>query len=351
LFSYTDTQLSRLGGPNFHEIPINRSINTVHNNQRDGHMRMQINKGKSSYNPNSTGGGCPFQAKMSEGGFTSYDERIDAHKVRNRSKSFFDHFSQAKLFYNSQAPYEQQHIKDALSFELSKVMNEDIRQRMIDVLTNVDMGLAQYVADKTGMPIPKKAQKVENKARPADAYAKDYAPVIKEPSIDKSAALSMANTVKDSIDSRQIAVLVADGVDDTVLSKLEESIKAAGGETVKVAPKLGKVKGSAGNTIACDKTLFNSASVLFDAVYVPGGEKSIKALSAEPDAIHFVNEAYRHCKAIGMDKDAGPFIEQTNLQNAGDDEALITDGNIKAFIKAVAQHRLWQREAKRKVPA
>lgn len=351
LFSYTDTQLSRLGSPNFHEIPINRSINTVHNNQRDGHMRMQINQGKSSYNPNSTGGGCPFQAKMSEGGFTSYNERIDAHKVRNRSKSFFDHFSQAKLFYNSQEKHEQQHIKDAFSFELSKVGNKDIRQRMIDILTNVDLDLAQYVADKTGMPKPKKMKKVENHAVPADIDMKDYAPVTKEPSIEKSPALSMAHTLVDKIETRQIAVLIADGVDESALNKLDKAITTAGGQIVKISSKLAGIKGNEGNDIECDKTFFNSASVLFDAVYIPQGDKSIKNLSNEPDAIHFINEAYRHCKAIGFDKGAADMSNLTLFRDIDNDKGLIRDGNIKDFINVVAQHRVWERESAREVPA
>ncbi|RZL97166.1 MAG: catalase, partial [Pedobacter sp.] len=150
LFSYTDTQLIRLGGPNFHEIPINRSVNPIHNNQRDGFSRQQINKGRVSYHPNSLGGGCPFQAKMSEGGFTSHAERIDAKKIRERSESFFDHFSQATLFFNSQSVPEKDHIVQALSFELGKVETIAIRKRMLRNLTFVDKGLAAQVAYNLG---------------------------------------------------------------------------------------------------------------------------------------------------------------------------------------------------------
>jgi catalase len=132
LFSYTDTQLSRLGSPNFHEIPINRSISPVHNGQSDGHMRQTISTDKTSYHPNSISGGCPFQAKAAEGGFTSYTERIDSVKIRNRSKSFQDHFSQATLFFNSQSEAEKQHIIDALTFELGKVERVYIRERVLD---------------------------------------------------------------------------------------------------------------------------------------------------------------------------------------------------------------------------
>src|ERR1700744_147781 len=168
LFSYTDTQLSRLGSPNFHEIPINRSINTVHNNQRDGHMRQQINKDKTSYSPNSIGGGCPFQARAAEGGFTSYMERIDSKKIRGRSKSFFDHFSQAALFFHRQSVVEQNHIINALRFELGNVTIPAIRERMVGILSMVDKALAQSVANGLGIALPKKPEQPINHSIPAD---------------------------------------------------------------------------------------------------------------------------------------------------------------------------------------
>ena len=154
LFSYIDTQLSRLGSHNFQEIPINRPVCPVHNNQRDGHMRQTINTGRVSYEPNTLGGGCPYQAKASEGGFTSYPERIDGIKIRTRSQSFRDHFSQAKLFFNSQSDAEKNHIVDALCFELGKVETAAIRMRMVKLLSFVDMELAAPVAVYLGIEIP-----------------------------------------------------------------------------------------------------------------------------------------------------------------------------------------------------
>jgi catalase len=359
LFSYTDTQLSRLGSPNFHEIPINRSVNTVFNNQRDGHMRQQIDKGKSSYSPNSVGGGCPFLAKASEGGFTSFQERIDSSKIRGRSKSFLDHFSQATLFYNSQSEAEKQHIKDAFSFELSLVNFPEIRQKVVDHFSNVDLGLAQYIANKIGAVPPKKPMPVQNGAIPADGNPKAYQPVKGKSAIDKSAALSMANTIKNTIKSRQVAVLIADGVDEASLKNLNSKLLAEGAMVKLVAPRLSPVKGSKGGSFTPDKTFFNAASVLFDAVYIPGGSQSVAALREEPDAIHFVNEAFRHCKAIGADKEAIAFLEDTYItQKLGTDlkkdhssNGLITNGNFKSFRDAVAQHRFWEREMLSKVPA
>lgn len=348
LFSYTDTQLSRLGGPNFHQIPINRSVNDIYNNQREGHMQTQIHKGKATYSPNSIGGGCPFLAKASEGGFTSFTERIDARKIRGRSKSFRDHFSQAVLFYNSQSKPEQQHIKDAFSFELSKVTIPQIRQRMLNTLTNVDMDLAKYVAAKLGLPSPKKVMPVENGALPADGNPKDYNPIKVTQEIDQSTALSMAHSKKGSIATRCIAVIVADGVNITTIQSLKKKTAAKGAKIKIIAPTLGSIKTSDGNAIAVDETLFNTTSVLFDAVYIPGGSKSAEALLNEPDALHFVNEQFRHCKAIGGDKDSQEFINKTYVRNGA---GVVSDGNIDQFLTNVGEHRFWQREAERKVPA
>jgi len=358
LFSYTDTQLIRLGGPNFHEIPINRSVNTIYNNQRDGHMRQQVDKGKVAYSPNSIGGGCPFLAKVAEGGFTSFQERIDATKVRARSKSFLDHFSQATLFYNSQTDPEKQHIIDAFCFELSLVTIPAIRQKVVDNFSNVNLEMSQEIARKIGAIPPKKPMPVTNGAVPADGNPKAFQPVKMESSLKSSSALSMANTKKDSIKSRQIAVLVADGVDDASLNNLKSKLTSESAMVKLIAPRLGPVRGAKGGSFTADKTFFNCASVLFDAVYIPGGSKSIDALKDQPEAIHFINEAFRHCKAIGADTDAMSFLELTFIPEKMGDlsgnhaaSGVVTNGNIKAFRDAVARHRFWEREMDRKVPS
>ncbi len=191
LFSYTDTQLIRLGGPNFQEIPINRPINPVVNNQRDGLSRQTINKGKVSYHPNAIGGGFPVQAKASEGGFVSFPERIDARKIRERSPSFFDHFSQAKLFFNSQSEPEKNHLTDALCFELGKVESVEIKERMLYFLTQIDDGLAGAVAFSLGLHIPKNLESALNQSIPADGDPEKFRSIVREGSLDKSEALSM----------------------------------------------------------------------------------------------------------------------------------------------------------------
>ncbi len=360
LFSYTDTQLSRLGSPNFHEIPINRSINTVHNNQRDGHMRQQINKDRTSYNPNSLGGGCPFQAKAAEGGFTSYAERIDAKKVRARSQSFFDHFSQARLFYNSQSEAEKNHLTDALRFELSKVETVDIRVRMLGLLSQVDKTLAQKIADELGLAVPKKMEQPVNHSIPADGNPSKFQPRFVDQGIESSAALSMANTPKDSIKSRKIAILAANGVNGAAFKQMKAALMGEGAVVELIAPKLGEITTDENTPIKVDKNFLTVSSVLYDAVYVPGGKDSIAALSNEADAIYFINQAYKHCKAIAVDTDAEALIEKTSIGELlksskslpGFVFATKQNNNLPAlFIKAISQHRFWEREAMAKVPA
>ena len=351
LFSYTDTQLSRLGSPNFHEIPINRPIVPVMNNQRDGHMRQTINSDKTSYQPNTISNGCPFQAKAADGGFTSFTERIDAKKIRERSRSFFDHFSQATLFFNSQAEYEKNHIIDALTFELGKLQSNVIRERMLGILTQVDKTLAAKVADGLGMSIPKQPMYPINHSVPADGIQKNYEPIKMKQSIKKSDALSMANTIKNTIKTRCIAILAGNGVDENSLTAMKNALEAEGAKTKIVAPKLGTIKGAAGKEIKVDMSFLNTASVLFDAVYIPSGAKSATALINEPDAIHFVNEAYKHCKAIAANGDGINLLKQSYAANKPADAGLIIDKSAKDFIRAIAQHRFWEREKSRKVPA
>lgn len=364
LFSYTDTQLLRLGGPNFHEIPINRPLAAVHNNQRDGLMRQTINRGKTAHSPNTMSSGCPFQAGMMKGGFTSFPEKIDAHKIRERSESFFDHFSQAKLFFNSQSEPEQNHLTDALCFELGKVETIAVRERMLNFLLQIDESLAAAVAYKLGMHIPKELSTQLNQNVPADADPERYRSIVKEGSLARSKALSMANTVKDSIATRKIAILAADGVNEDNLLAVKEAIEAEGALCDVIAPRLGFISGRNDTDIPVDKSLLTTASVFFDAVYVPGGINSVATLEADPDAIHFLNEAFKHCKAIAADDDALQVLEATyfarKLPEDNDDDTVNTEGIIigidageigRQFIEAIKQHRFWDREVPRKVPA
>jgi catalase len=353
LFSYTDTQLSRLGSPNFHEIPINRPVVDVHNNQRDGHMRQTINKAHTSYEPNTIGGGCPFQAMMKKMGFTSFLERIDAKKIRGRSKSFMDHFSQATLFFNSQSEAEKTHLINALRFELGKVQRPEIRERMVGILTQVDKNLANKVAEGLGI-VAKAPVQPMNHGVPADANPKDYQPVKVKASIGQSESLSMKNTAKDSIVTRQVAFLAADGVDATSLNQMKKALTAKGAVVKVIAPKLGFVKPLQGEPIKIDESFLTAASVVYDAVFIPDGKKSIQALMTEANALHFINEAYKHCKAIASGKDGVELVKLSYIDMDTKDEGILVGKNAaldKAFIQAIAQNRFWEREGLRKVPA
>jgi catalase len=347
LFSYTDTQLIRLGGPNFHEIPINRPIAPIHNNQRDGYMRQTINPGQSSYNPNSTGDGYPHQAKASEGGYVSYHERIDANKVRSRSKSFMDHFSQPSMFYTSQSEIEKNHIVDAFCFELGKVKQEVIRERMVGLLTKVNMSLAERVADGLGIKVPKPGS-ITNHSYPADADPKAYQSTDASPDIPSSNALSMQNTVKDTIKSRKIAILAADGVNDDSLNTMIMTLKNEGAMPKIVSVHLGQIKTANGKSVKVDESFLTAASVLFDAVFIPSGKKSVSTLIDEPKSIEFVAEAYKHCKAIAADVHGIELLMKVDAwakRSLKDkNEGILVDSPPQDFVSAIAQHRFWKRE-------
>nr|WP_229209130.1 catalase [Dyadobacter sediminis] len=364
LFSYTDTQLIRLGGPNFQEIPINRPVVSVHNNQRDGYMRQTINRGKVSYSPNSLGDGAPYQAKAQEGGYTSYPEKIEARKVRARSKSFLDHFSQARLFFNSQSDPEKNHIIDALSFELGKVKTVAIRERMLGILSLIDKSLASGVGYALGLTVPQQPEQPINHSFPADADPNDYQPVMTEGKLTTSAALSMANTPKDSIKTRKIAFLAADGVNEKSLNAVKSALTDAGAVVEIIAPHQGFIISENDTQIAVDYSFLNAASVLYDAVYVPGGTNSVASIEAEADAVHFLNEAFRHCKPIAADSSAMQVIEATyfssKLPADFSDKNVLREGVVISesaseladkFILAIAMHRFWEREKPRKVPS
>jgi catalase len=374
LFSYTDTQLIRLGGPNFHEIPINRPVAPVHNNQRDGHMRQTINQGRVSYHPNSLGSGCPMQAKADMGGFVSYAEKIDARKIRGRGEKFFDHFSQAALFYGSQSHPEKAHIVQALRFELGKVEVPAIRERMVGLLAHVDKTLASLVAQGLGMTVPKLTGPL-NMSVPADGNVKQHQPRRLTATIGRSKALSMLTTEPGTIKTRKIAILAADGVNDSDLAGMKKALKAAGAQAKVVAPRLGSLTGMNGAEVTIDFSLLTAGSVLFDAVYVPGGEQSVESLQGDAKAMIFVKEAYLHCKTIAAtgegidlliaahlasDKTATPYTKGVPRDEAAlliPDEGIITSRNgsvsriTAKFIESVSLHRHWDREMKGQVPA
>src|SRR5471032_1777141 len=338
LFSYTDTQISRLGGPNFHEIPINRPLAPNHSGQRDAQHRSVIDKGRASYEPNSIDGGWPKETAPGpqDGGFETYPERIEAHKVRQRSESFADHFSQATLFFNSMSAHEKEHIIAAYSFELGKVEREHIRARQVnEILANIDLELASRVATNLGLPAPTAG------TVPA-----------RSTQVTESPALSQANLLPADIQSRKVAILVANGVDAAPIAALKAALEAEGAHAKVLGPTSAPVKTADGKTLPVDASMEGLPSVAFDAVYIPGGAASIKALSTDGVALHFVLEAYKHLKAIAVHGDAKQLIDLLHLE---EDSGLLVSKDSKSFtpfFAAIGQHRVWEREAKAKaIPA
>lgn len=334
LFSYTDTQLLRLGGPNFHEIPINRSIAPVHNNQRDALHRQTINKGRANYEPNSIDSGWPKETPpaASGGGFESYPERMEGHKVRARSPSFSDHFSQATLFWNSMSAPEKEHIIGAYTFELGKVERVYIRERQVnEILANIDLELARRVAENIGVTPP-------------------TAPTIslKQPTPSSSPALSLMNHLPGNIKSRKVAILIANGVDGNAIDTFKQKLAAEGALAKLIGPSPAPVKTADGKMLTPDAAMDGMPSIAFDAVFVPGGAQSVQAMAKSGVAKHYLLEAYKHLKPIAVLGDARQLLTALNLP---EDAGLVSgeDSDVgtvfTAFAQALAQHRIWAREA------
>ncbi|MEC1027543.1 catalase, partial [Bacillus paralicheniformis] len=278
LFSYTDTQLIRLGGPNFHEIPINRPVCPFHNNQYDGYHRMTINKGPVAYHKNSLQNNDPAPASEEEGGYVHYEEKVEGKKIRQRSESFNDHYSQAELFWNSMSPVEKEHIISAFRFEVGKVKSKDVRRQVVHMFNRVDRELAKQIAAGVGVEPPEKDEGSNVTF--------------------KSPALSQENTVKRP-QTRTVAILAEQGFDDEDLSRVLKEFKKADIIPDIVSSALGVIKGTGGTEIEVGNTLQTVDSVLYDAVYIPGGQESIERLQLHKAASDFINETFGHYKAIG----------------------------------------------------
>ncbi len=350
LFSYIDTQLIRLGGPNFHEIPINRPLAPVHNNQRDGYHRMTIDRGKVSYSPNSLQLNDPLPAPESEGGYVHYAEKVEGKKVRERSGSFQDHYSQATLFWNSMSAAEKQHIIDAFHFEVGNVKDKQIKQRVVDQFNKVDSFLAQKIAEGIGVNPP---------AIPGGTGVAASSP-----------AVSQENTVKVAR-TRKIAILAENGLDYDQVYTIITELKKAGVTAEIISKNLGMLKCSKNQQqMEVNKTFATAASVMYDAVYVAGGQQSVAALTTNGDALHFVNEAFKHAKAIGAANEGIELLKASQIQGVNvassesqaqviSDLGVVTIQNsmnmrdlVQEFINAIAQHRHWGRQnVKDRVPS
>ncbi len=345
IHSYVDTQITRLGGANFHEIPINAPVVGVHNNQRDGLHRQAIARGRVAYEPNSLGGGCPFQAGTK--GFVSFPKAIEEHndpvdKVRGKSEKFAEHYTQARLFFDSQTAAEQAHIVGGFRFELSKVGVPAIRERMVSSLRNVSEELAGAVAAGLGLELPEPMPRAI-KAPPA-------------PEVGSSPALSLTALPGDGgIATRKVAILVADGVEAESITEIMNALTEAGAVTRLLGSRLGSVTSEAGEVIEVDATLENSPSVLFDAMVLPDGSEAAEALARDGHALEFLKDQYRHCKTILVLGSSSLLLDKAGiavqLPSGQEDPGLLVgsggDGatDIPAFIAAIGRHRHPVRDA------
>ncbi|UTR12256.1 catalase [Evansella sp. LMS18] len=340
LFSYTDTQLTRLGGPNFQEIPINRPVCPFHNNQRDGFNRMSIDKGQVAYHKNSLAGNSPETAsEEEEGGYVHYEEKVEGKKVRARSESFKDHYSQATLFWNSMSEVEKKHLVSAFHFEIGKVKSKEIQQAVVDVFNNVSGDLAKQIAEGVAAEPP---------AEPGGTGVTKSSP-----------ALSQMNTSK-HVKTRKVAILARDGFDSKELKQVKEALEEKEVIAQIINDSLGMVRSVDGEEMEVDTTFLTTASVIFDAVYIAGGKDSVEGFKNKKDAIDFINEAFKHCKTIGAANDALEFLIETDIKETAKEESGGKISNVNGvvtvneaenleeftveFLQALAEHRHWSRQ-------
>jgi catalase len=327
MFSYLDTQLNRFGGPNFEQVPINRPIAPVNNDQRDGYHQHAVHEGRAAYAPNSVGGGCPFA--LGDAGYVHVPQPVEGVKERRRAPSFDDHFSQATLFWASMEPVEQDHIVGAFSFELGMVSDVDIQDRQLANLVAVDVELAARVAANLGRPVPTDAPKGA------------------EPVIAESPALSMIPAEPGRIDGRVIGVIVDDGVDAKAVGALAKAVEAAGAVLHVVGPHGGTIGG-----LEVHRTLHTSDSVQFDALVLEASgaamlERALGPFDAGLKAGVLLQEAFRHHKPLGaLGEGAIAVLEELGIGE--DAPGVVNAGSAsKAFcadlVEAVGWHRWWER--------
>ncbi|WP_418282815.1 catalase [Halorubrum sp. DTA98] len=341
LFSYQDTQINRFNSANWDEIPINRPLAERHNNQRDGFMRHEINEGPVSYKPNSIADDQPREASEEEGGYAHFAEAVSGEKTRERSDSFDDHFTQARLFWNSMADHEQGNIVEAACFELGKVERMEIRERTVyELFNNVDHEFAKRVAEGIG---------VEPPAEPGDLM----------PTHDRTdPSLSMANRTADTVETRKVAVLLEDGYDHEGFEAVRSELADQGARVDAVSTALGDRESEGGDAAAVDETYATTESVLYDAVFVPGGGPHAESLLERGAAKHFVAEAFTHKKPIAALGEGVDLLESIELPDVeiAEDEGTVSDLGVAtsrggdldefatAFVDAIAAHRHWERE-------
>ncbi len=323
LFSYLDTQLSRLGGPNFHQIPVNAPKCPFANLQRDGHMQMQVPKGRVNYEPSSL---HPDTPRETPAGFRSHASLADGRKGRVRPESFADHYSQARLFFRSQTAPEQAHMAGALVFELSKVETPHVREAIVGHLRHIDADLAKRVAAGLGM----------------DALPPAPATPVKPKDMPPSPALQIIGKMKPTLQGRCVGILVDDGSDASAIAALRKAAEADGAQVKIVAPRIGGAKLGNGKRLPADGQLAGTPSMVFDAVAVVLSEAAGKAMAAEAAAVDWVRDAFGHLKAIAHDDGASAVIRAAGI---GKDAGVVKASETAAFIET-ARTRQFAREPK-----
>jgi catalase len=327
LFSYLDTQMSRLGGPNFHQIPINAPKCPFQNLQRDAMHQMSVPKGRVSYEPNSLAPDAPRES--TERGFTTSARPVTGTTVRVRSESFADHYSQARLFYRSITPQEQRHLADALTFELSKVETEAIRLRMLGHLLLIDQSLADQVIGALG----------------AEGRAEKITPAKTPVELEQSPALRLYGKYKPTLAGRKVGMLLGAGFDPGLKKELEAQIRNEGAKAAIVTAKIQGELDSSGQLHPADMALRTSPSVLFDAVVILAGTEGDKKLAGDPNALAFLMDAKRHCKAIGF-SGIPLLLRKARAEEKEPGVVEVTGkGGVNAFIAAGRTGRFWEREA------
>jgi catalase len=328
IFSYTDTQLIRLGGPNFHELEVNRPRCPMRNFQRDGVKRQMVPTGRVAYEPNSLAPEAPRENPTS--GFVTYPRQESGDKLRIRPDSFADHYSQARMFFRSMSEPEQRHIVSAFAFELGKVETVAIRTRMLGHLMIVDESLGASVEQALGME--GKADRISPAREPFD--------------MEESPALSLIKKALPTLKGRKVAVLVTNGADDRLLEALRKAVAKEGAALAVVAPKVGGVKTAAGKSLPADHALSSAPSIFFDAVAIVSSAAGIAPLVQQAAAVDWVRDAFGHLKIIGYDESATPLLKQAAIAVGVDGGVvgLSARAGVPEFIAAAKRQRIWERE-------
>jgi catalase len=332
LFSYTDTQLIRLGGPNFHELEINRPRCPMRNFQRDGVKRQNVPTGRVAYEPNSLDPAGPRES--AERGFVTYADQESGDKLRIRSETFADHYSQARQFFRSMTEPEQRHIISAFAFELGKVETVAIRKRMLGHLMIIERTLGAAVEEALGMV--GEAERLTPARDPID--------------LDESPALSLIKKAKPTLRGRKVGALITDGVDDAVLDALRSAVEREGATFAIVAPKAAGVKTAKGKRVAADHALSSGPSIFFDAVALVPSADGAALLAREAAAIDWMRDAFGHLKVIGTVEAAGPILEKAAVEEDAGVVDLAGRGGVKIFIEVARRQRVWEREPTLRTP-